>query len=418
LALKAIVGAALIDGTGRPPVEDAVILVEGDTIKTVGPANCVSVPAGAEKMDVSGMTVMPGLIDSHLHLAGMKTDRFLEERLVRPWPMGLIRSVNDVRALLEAGFTTIKDCGSRGGIYLRDSVKEGVIKGPRILSAGPVLSQTFGHGDAHYLPIKWVKDWSGPFGGLICDGVDECRKAARLALRQGADFIKICASGGVLSQRDRPEHPQFTIEEIKAIVEEAAKVGTFVTAHCQGTQAMKNAIKAGVYTIDHAFYPDEEVVELARRRDVVFVPTLAIHRQIVEHGEEAGMPPWGVKKAKETWKEVVKNIRWLYEQGVTIAMGTDFCGSPLLKHGRNAVELENLVRFCGFSPIDAIVAATRNGAKACGLEDRTGTLEPGKLADLIIVDGDPVKDIRVLQDVDRVKLVMKEGVVEKNLLSS
>ncbi|RLE95425.1 MAG: amidohydrolase family protein, partial [Thermoprotei archaeon] len=167
MSLKAFVGATLIDGTGSDPVEDSVVVVEGNLIKTVGKAGSVEVPAEAEKMDISGMTLMPGLIDSHLHLVGMKSEKFLEERLVRPWQMGLIKSVNDVRDLLYAGFTTVKDCGSKGGVYLRDSIKEGVIKGPRILSAGPVLSQTFGHGDVHYLPIDWVKDMEGPFGTII-----------------------------------------------------------------------------------------------------------------------------------------------------------------------------------------------------------------------------------------------------------
>lgn len=415
VTLKAIVGGTLIDGTGAAPVEDSVILISGPRIKEVGQAGRVAVPSDAQKVDASGYTVMPGLIDSHVHLVGRKTDRFAE-RLVRPWPMGLIKSVNDLKDLINAGFTTVKDCGSRGGIYLRDSVREGTIRGPRILTAGRPLSQTFGHGDAHYMPIKWVKDPEGPFGGIICDGVEECMRGARLALREGADFIKICTSGGVMSQRDRPEHVQFTVEEIKAIVREAAKVGTFVTAHCQGTQAMKNSIEAGVYTIDHAFYPDEEVIEMARGRDIVFVPTLSIHKQIVDHGEEAGMPPWGVRKAKESWGRVVRNIRWLYEEGLTLAMGTDFSGSPLLKFGNNAMELELLVRHCGFEPLDAIVAATRNGAKACGIEDSVGTIEPGKLADIILVDGDPLGDVRVLQSAGNIRLVLKEGEVEKSLV--
>ncbi|MEM2119081.1 MAG: amidohydrolase family protein, partial [Candidatus Bathyarchaeia archaeon] len=178
---------------------------------------------------------------------------------------------------------------------------------------------------------------------------------------------------------------------------------------------MKNAIAAGVKTIDHAFYPDEEVIRMAKeRRDVVFVSTLSIGWRIITGGVEAGYPAWAVAKGKEAWDTMIKNIAKLYRAGLTIASATDFAGSPLLKMGTNAIELELLVKHCGFKPLDAITAATRNGAKACGLEKLVGTLEKGKLADLIIVDGDPVKDIRVLQDKRKVKLVMKEGKIEAN----
>jgi imidazolonepropionase-like amidohydrolase len=232
---------------------------------------------------------------------------------------------------------------------------------------------------------------------LLCDGVAECIKAARYALREGADFIKICTSGGVMSMIDRPEHTQFTLEEVKAIVEEARHVGKFVTAHCQGTEAMKNSIIAGVKTIDHAFYPDDEVIKMAKeRKDVIFVPTLSIAWRIITEGEEAGYPPWAVSKGKEVWDITVKNIARLYRAGLTLASATDFAGSPLLKQGTNAMELELLVNHCGFKPMDAIVAATQNGAKACGLEKETGTIEKGKFADIIVIDGDPIRDIKVL----------------------
>jgi imidazolonepropionase-like amidohydrolase len=248
---------------------------------------------------------------------------------------------------------------------------------------------------------------------LLCDGVAECIKASRYALREGADFIKVYASGGVISMVDRPEHTQFTLKELKAIVEEARHAGKFVTAHCQGTEAMKNCIVAGVKTIDHACYPDEEVIEMAKKRkDVVFVATLSIAQRIVTEGEKAGYPPWAVMKAKEVAEITTKNIAKLHKAGLTIACGTDFLGSPLLKMGTNAMELELLVEQCSFKPIDAIVAATRNGAKACGLESQIGTVEKGKLADIIMVDGDPLKDIKVLQNKNKIKMVMKEGKIE------
>jgi imidazolonepropionase-like amidohydrolase len=417
--LVVIEGGTLIDGTGDKPIEDSVVVSEGERISAIGEEGEVKIPKDAEKIEVDahGKTVMPGLVDSHLHLIGMKTDRMLEEQLVRPPQLSLIKSVFDTVDLLEAGFTTVKDCGGFG-IYLKRAIAEGTTRGPRILSAGYVLSQTGGHGDVHFIPVEWVDARTSKRGNflvmpLLCDGVAECIKASRYALREGADFIKVYASGGVLSMVDRPEHTQFTLEELKAIVEEARHAGKFVTAHCQGTEAMKNCIVAGVKTIDHACYPDEEVIEMAKKRkDVVFVATLSIAQRIVTEGDKAGYPPWAVMKAKEVAEITTKNIAKLHKAGLTIACGTDFLGSPLLKMGTNAMELELLVKQCGFKSMDAIVAATRNGAKACGLENQIGTIEKGKLADIIIVDGDPLKDIKVLQDKNKVKMVMKEGKIE------
>jgi imidazolonepropionase-like amidohydrolase len=410
-----IKGGNLIDGTGAKPLKNSVVVIEGARITAVGKEGDVDIPKRAKKteVDASKKTVMPGLIDSHLHLTGMKTDRILEEELVRPQQLGLIKSVYDAVDLLEAGFTTVKDCGGFG-IYLKRAIAEGTTRGPRILSAGYVLSQTAGHGDVHYIPVEWVDARVSKRGiSLLCDGTEECIKAARYAIREGADFIKICTSGGVMSMIDRPEHTQFTLEEIKAIVEEARHVGKFVTAHCQGTEAMKNSITAGVKTIDHAFYPDDEVIEMAKKKkDVIFVPTLSINWRIVTEGEKAGYPPWAVTKGKEVWEITIKNIAKLYKAGLTIASATDFGGSPLLKMGTNAMELELLIKHCGFKPMDAIIAATRNGAKACGLENEIGMIEKGKLADIIIVDGDPLKDIKVLQDKNKIKMVMKDGKIE------
>ena len=318
----------------------------------------------------------------------------------------------DIKLIVGGGF----------GIYLKKAIAEGTIRGPRILSAGYVLSQTAGHGDVHFIPVDWVDARVSKRGTflvmpLLCDGVPECIKAARYALREGADFIKVMASGGVMSMIDRPEHTQFTPAELRAIVEEARHVGTFVTAHCQGTEAMKNCITAGVKTIDHACYPDDEVIEMARtRKDLVFVSTLSILWRIVTEGEAAGFPPWAVAKGTEASEDTIHNIAKLHRAGLTIASATDFTGSPLLKMGTNAMELELLVEQCGFTPMDAIVAATRNGAKACGLDAQLGTLEQGKLADIILVDGDPLNDITVLQNTNKIQLVMQEGTIAVNRL--
>lgn len=412
----AIKGGTLIDGTGATPVENTVVLVDVPKIIVVDNADDVEIPEEAKVLDATGKTVMPGLIDSHLHLMGMKKDNILAEMLIVPAGVRLLRAGVSAGRLLDAGFTTVKDCGSANALYIKKAIAEGTLRGPRILAAGYPLTQTFGHCDEHYLPIEIV-DVRKRLGGesLICDGVEECMKAARYALREDADFIKLCGTtGGVMSERDRPEHTQFTVEEIKAVVQVASNAGTFVTAHAQGTEGIRNAIKGGCKTVDHVFYPDNEAIEMGKKNGVVFVPTLSVAKRIIEGGVEAGYPPWGVQKAREAWDKMVKNIAKLREAGTTIASGTDFLDTPLMKLGTNAFELELLVKYCGFKPMDAIVSATFNGAKACCLEDKIGSIEEGKLADIIIVDGDPLKDIKILRNLDRIKMVIKEGKIEVN----
>ncbi|MCS7385486.1 MAG: amidohydrolase family protein [archaeon GB-1867-005] len=405
----ALVNGFLIDGSGSSPIDRSVVVVEGGRIRAVGRVGDVEVPAGAEVIDVDGLTVMPGLIDAHVHFMGTRTHR-LEEYFVVPEQVRLLRCVSDAEALLGAGFTTVKDCGGTNGLYLKMAINEGSVRGPRILAAGHVLSQTFGHGDIHFLPIEWVKQKIP----TICDGVDDCRRAARYALREGADFIKICATGGVLSMRDRPEHTQFSFDEIRAIVEEARKVGTFVSAHAQGTEGIKIAIAAGVKTIDHGIYLDDEAIRMMKGRNVILVPTLSISHQIVTKGKEAGIIEWGVRKAAEAFEYHLKSVKLAYEAGVKIATGTDFGGPPLWRMGTNAMELELLVDEVGFKPMDAIVSATKIAAEACGLADKIGTIEVGKLADVIVVDGNPLEDIRVLRKIENIRLVMKEGRIEVN----
>jgi len=419
--ILAFVNARVIDGTGKPPIEKGVVVVKGNVIVDVGSDASVEIPEDAKVIDVKGKTIMPGLIDAHLHIIGMRTGDFVKEPIITPFGVFFARAVKDLEALINAGFTTIGDAGSIVALHLKYAVNEGTIVGPRIVAAGLPLSQTFGHGDTHYLPIEWVdyrttKKFT-PLAGLICDGVDECRKAARYALREGADYIKIMATGGVLSEKDRPEYRQFTLDEIKAIVDEARAAGRFVHAHAQGSEGIKNAIIGGVKVIAHGIFIDEEGMEMAKERNVIVVPTFSIVEKLLQVGAKVGVPEWGLRKAEEVHKEHLENIRKAYRAGVKIATGTDFAGGPF-KHGENAMELKLFVEKLGMKPIEAIVAATKNGAEAVGLEDRIGTLEKGKLADLIVIDGNPLADINVLLDTNKVLLVMKEGNIVKNLIKN
>ena len=420
--MYAIVNARIFDGTGKQVISNGVIVIKDKFIVDVGSSGEVKIPDEAKVIDVKGMTVLPGLIDAHMHLTGMKSGDLVKEPLITPIGVFFARAIKDLEALINAGFTTVCDAGSIIALHLKYAVNEGTVTGPRILAAGYAISQTFGHGDQHYLPIEWVDARTTkkitPLMSLICDGVDECRKATRYALREGADFIKVMTSGGVLSEKDRPEYRQFTLEELKAIVDEAKAVGKFVHAHAQGKEGIKNAILAGIKVIAHAIYIDDECVELAKEKNVVIVPTLSISQMLIEVGSKIGIPEWGLRKIEEVYQTHIENIRNAYKRGVCLATGTDFfchCGTPL-GHGQNALELKLFVEKLGMTPTEAIIAATRNASKATGLENLIGTIEKGKLADLIVVNGDPLTNIDVLLNVDNIVLVMKEGQIVKNKL--
>ncbi|MCX8188714.1 MAG: amidohydrolase family protein [Nitrososphaeria archaeon] len=400
----------LLDGTGKDPLHDIFVVVNNGKIESISK----NVDGPIEVVDAGNYTVMPGLIDSHLHLAGHLTDKFVEESIVTPYEIHLIKALYDIQDLLSAGYTTVRDCGSLQGPYLKMAVESGLTKGPRIVTSGRVLTQTFGHGDEHYFPVEIVKlrsEYKLGFGGILCDGVDECIKAARTVFREGADFIKICSTGGVMSQRDKPEDEQFTVEEIRAIVNEAKKVRSFVASHAQGAKGIKNALVAGVRTIEHGIYLDEEGAKMMIEQDAIMVPTLSIVHQLVSKGKEVGTPEWGLKKSLEVIDTHVKNVKKAKSLGVKIATGTDFIGSPMLKFGANAMELQLLVEKCDFTPMEAIVAATKNGADACGLLNKTGTLEVGKCADIIAVKGNPLEDVKLLQNKENIKFVIKGGVI-------
>jgi len=413
-----ITNARVFTATTAEVIENAIVIIKDDMIAEVGSKGSVEIPKDAEVLDAGGSFVMPGLIDAHAHLTGCKTADFVKEPLLVPYEVLIVRAVKDLEALVNAGYTTFVDPGSIISLRLKYAVDEGTVVGPRIIASGYPLSQTFGHGDIHYLPIDWVdprttKKIVVSSASLICDGVDECRKAARYALREGADFIKIMASGGVLSQKDKPEYRQFTLEEIKAVVEEARAANRFVHAHTYSAEGIKNCILGGVKVIAHASFIDEDGIQLAKEKGAVVVPTTSVYHKILEVGSKYGFPEWGIKKAEELYEVHIDNIRKAYKSGVKIAAGTDFLGGPF-RHGENALELKLLVEKIGMTPAEALIAATKIAAEAAGLKDKIGTLEKGKLADIIAVKGNPLDNVDLLLNPDNITLVIKEGKILKN----
>lgn len=405
--IKAIKAGHLIDGTGKDPLENATVIIEKNQIKAVG--KDIAIPPGAEVIDARGKTVMPGMIDAHMHLFGSKPDDAVAERVSRPREVGLIKAVYDIKHYLSTGFTMVKDCGGMNGIFLRQSAAEGTLTGvPRILASGLMLQNTMGT-PFNYLPAEYVDGRTsripGEAGGqvLFCDGVDECVRATRYVLNRGADFVKLWAR----------RNAYFRPDELEAIIQTAAQADKFVTVHCDNGKASKAAIVGGVKTVDHAVGVDEEMVEMAIKKDIIFVSTLSVYKSPTDFGVEAGRLPPEIERGKMQLALSGESFKTIRKVGGTVAIGTDCGGESLVqKYGTSAVELELLVKYADFTPMEAIVAATKNGALACFMGDKTGTIETGKLADIIVVDGDPLADIKILQDQEKIKMVIVDGQVE------
>jgi imidazolonepropionase-like amidohydrolase len=400
-AAKVLTASLLIDGTGTSPVRNGAVVVSDNKIVEVGARDQVKIPSNAYKMDFGAKTLMPGMIDAHIHIMGTRSYSAAES-IVTPHDLTVLRGAEDCFRLLKAGFTTVRDCGSDIALSLKRAINEGLMPGPSIYSAGRPLSQTAGHGDIHYIP----RDEAIKHGLLLCDGPDDCRRAARETLRDGADLIKVSTTGGVGSEKDNPWEAQFTVEEIKAITYEAHNVGKRVASHAQGALGVKNAINGGVDTIEHGFFLDDECIELMLKHGTYYVPTFAlveVYKKALEKPYD--MPPWRLRKQKMCIEAMPKSLTKAYKAGVKIATGPDYFGAPLRAHGDNAEELIVMVQY-GMKPMDVLVAATKNGAECIGIEKNVGTLTPGMTADIIALDGNPLEDI---QAVKRVSYVMKQG---------
>jgi imidazolonepropionase-like amidohydrolase len=398
--------ARLFDGSGKMPESVSAVLIENDQIAVVGPSDQVPVPEGAEVIDCGGKFLMPGLVDCHVHITGTGDPNPLKSAKQTVPYKALQASVN-ARTTLEAGFTAIRDAGAGFlvDVALKQAINEGLVPGPRMQVACHGLSITGGHGDTRN---GWPPEIQFA-GRSVVDSPDEARKAAREQLRDGADHLKLHATGGVMSEGDVPTARGLTVEEMRAAIEEAHNVGKKTMAHAQGSNGIKNAILAGISSIEHGFYLTDEIFELMLKKDVFLVPTLSAVHHIVEKGTKAGIPEYGVKKAMEAQEAHLASFRKAYAAGVKIAMGTD-ASTPFNYHGKNALELELMVK-AGMRPVDALLAATRMGAELMGWGDRMGQVKEGYWADLILVDGDPLTNIGVLQDISKIKYVVKGGKV-------
>lgn len=415
----AIVGGRLIDGTGRDPIANAAVVIENGRLLAVGPARSVQTPRGAEVLDAAGRTILPGFIDCHVHCTYRARD--IRQHLLNPPTYNVLRSTSVLRDTLHCGVTTARDTGGADAGF-RQAIEEGIVAGPRLLVCIAMMSQTGGHADC-WVPAGFPVPKRGWLPRNVADGVDAVRRLARKFLMAGADFLKVCATGGITSVTDDYDRPQFTVDEIKAVVYEAAAQKKRVAVHAEGLAGIKNALRAGVYSVEHGWFMDEECIELMISQGTWWVPTLALVPLARERRKKDAA--WGKaqlgeedRKEEEIYARQLKQVElWKYGvgRGLKTAMGTD--QSHRLLTGENLIELGYMVTLLGMSPMQAIVASTRMAAECLELGE-LGALEPGRVADVVAVSGDPLDDIRVLADANNIHLVIKDGVPRKNLLDN
>jgi imidazolonepropionase-like amidohydrolase len=397
----AIRAGRLIDGRGGPPIANAIILIDGDRITAVGPG--LTIPANARVIDLGRLTVMPGFIDCHTHVTSQPTDYYADIFRRSPIDVAVTAHVYAKRTL-DAGFTTIRDVGSAEfiDVALRNAINRGDVPGPRILAATLAVGSTGGHNDltgfSPYLKF-------GYFSG-VADGVDAIRKLVRLEVKNGADVIKMIASAGVLSEEESVGAPQYSQEEMNAVVEESAMWGRKVAAHAHGAEAIKRAIKAGVASVEHASLIDDEGIRLAKERGTYLVMDIYNDDYIMAEYKRLGFPQKILDKEALVGRTQRENFRKAVQAGAKLAYGTD---AGVYPHGWNGKQFAKIVEW-GLTPMQAIQTATVNAADLLGWSDRVGSIQPGRFADIVAVAGDPLADIRELE---RVSFVMKGGVVYK-----
>jgi imidazolonepropionase-like amidohydrolase len=395
----------LLDVKSGQILSDQVVVFDKDGVITaVGPAATTALPNGVKAQELPALTCLPGLIDAHVHLTGNASDHGYQALGISV-PREATIGVKNARITLMAGFTTVRNVGAGGysDVAVRDAVDSGDVPGPRMQVSGPMISITGGHGDNNLLPFEYHRTDEG-----VADGPWPLRAKVREIVKYGADLIKISASGGVLSKGDSPGAEQLTYDEIKAIVDEAHKLGRKVAAHAHGTQAIKDSILAGVDSIEHSSLIDAEGIKLAKSHGTWLVFDIYNDDFILSEGLKNGMLPESIEKEKKIGRLQRENFRKALLAGTKMAFGTDAAVYP---HGQNARQFSKMVEW-GMKPIDAIRAATLNAADLMGWKDKAGDLSPGHYADLIAVSGDPLADVRVLE---QVSFVMKGGKMVKDM---
>jgi len=400
----AVKAGHLLDVRSGKYLRDQTILIEAGKVRQVGNARDVQphIPSGAKIVDLSRYTVLPGLIDAHTHLT-FDPESQGYRGLAISFPREALIGARNARVTLLAGFTTVRNVGAGGysDLALRDAINAGDVPGPRILASGPALGITGGHCDENLLAPQFHV-----FSLGVADGVPAVMTKVRENIKYGADVIKFCATGGVLSQGDNPELEQYSPEEMRALVQEAHRLGRKVAAHAHGALGIKDAVLAGVDSIEHGSFINEDDIQLMKQKGTYLVPTLYLGDWFMENYQKLGVTDNMLAKAKYVMPRARENLARAFQEGVKVAFGTDAAVYP---HGLNAREFPVMVKL-GMTPLAAVQAATLNAADLLGWSDRVGLLEPGHYADLIAVEGDPLQDVAILQDV---KVVMKGGEIVK-----
>ncbi len=393
----------LLDVKSGKTLSGQVIVIEGGKIVSVGPVGEVAASATDQIIDLPNATVLPGLIDAHTHLTGDPKDVGYESLAISV-PREALTGAKNARITLLAGFTTVRNVGASGytDVALRDAINAGDVPGPRMLVSGPPLGITGGHCDDNMLAYEYQHSAEG-----VADGIAAVQHKVRETIKYGADLIKICATGGVLSIGDNPQASQYTLEEMKAIVADAHRLGRKVAAHAHGAQGILWASEAGVDSIEHGSYIDDAGIAEMKKNGTYLVPTLYLGDWFLANAESLHVPPPMLAKGREVMPAARKNIAHAFASGVKVAFGTDAAVYP---HGLNAHEFAVMVKL-GLSPLQSIQAATINAADLLGWSGKVGALETGAWADMIAVDSDPLQDVTALE---HVKFVMKGGAVVKN----
>src|ERR687893_562848 len=402
----------LIDCTGSEPHERASIAVEGERIREVRLGGSSPTATHDTVIDCAGMTLLPGLTDAHVHVGAVDVN-ILDQHREYPSNLVALMMARILEDTLQRGFTTVRDAGGADWSF-KAAVERGIVDGPRMLVSDRPLSQTGGHGDWRRMSEEQAPEIFCPTAGMrsvVCDGVDEVRRAAREQLRLGADQIKVMASGGAMSPADELSATQYALEELKAAVEEAEGARTYVMAHAYNDASVRNCLEAGVRSIEHGNLINEETAHLIAQSDAYLVPTLVTYEALSEEGKSYGVPENVIRKIDEAREAGIRSLCYAHEAGVKIASGSDLLG-PL--QSRKARELE--IKTEVMSPMESLISATSTNAELFGMEGEIGTVQEGKLADLLVVAGNPLENIAILQKPENLRLIMKGGRMIKNEL--